>query len=266
MAAMLRAGLQPRRDIVFSGVVQEEIGGTGAEYWVRHLDYPVDLVVLGEPSNNNISLGHRGIIQMWVTFHGRSVHASTPEKGDNPNFLLAAFLEKLRLTQSELSTHELLGPTSVTPTIIEVDTKSPNVTPAWTRVLLDFRTASESSNSLQAYIQRLAGEAPYTITDAWRGDPQPLENSADPIFGYYTPPESDVVQRVAEAISRGMGRAPEFTSYPFATDGRHFVPYGLPIIGYAPGDENLMHTVNESISIPQMAEALRGYVGLLREF
>ncbi|MDX1414330.1 MAG: M20/M25/M40 family metallo-hydrolase, partial [Candidatus Promineifilaceae bacterium] len=85
MAAMLRAGLRPRRDVVFSGVVQEEIGGAGAEYWVRHLNYPVALVVLGEPSNNQISLGHRGITQMSVTFYGRSVHASVPEQGDTTN-------------------------------------------------------------------------------------------------------------------------------------------------------------------------------------
>ena len=68
------------------------------------------------------------------------------------------------------------------------------------------------------------------------------------------------------AIGRGMGQEPQLTSYPFATDGRHFVAYGIQIIGYAPGEPNLMHTANESISIPQMEEALRGYVGLLQEF
>lgn len=266
MAALLRAGVWPLRDVVFSGVVQEEIGGTGAEYWVQHLNYPVALVVLGEPSNNKLSLGHRGIIQMWVTFHGRSMHASMPETGDNPNFALATFLEKLGSSQSELSAHPLLGPTSVAPTIVEVDTKSPNVTPAWTRVLLDFRTASESSNSLQAFVQRLAGDAPHTITNAWCSEPTAFQDSDDPIFGYYTAPESDIVKRSSAAISQGMGRPPQLTSYQFATDGRHFVPYGLPIIGYAPGEEHLAHTVKESISIPQMGEALRGYVGLLRAF
>jgi len=266
MAAMLRASQRPRRDVVFSGVVQEEIGGAGAEYWVRHLDYAVDLVVLGEPSNNNISLGHRGLLQMWVTFHGRSVHASAPDTGDNPNYAMATFLQKLNMAQSELSAHPLLGATSVAPTIVEVDTKSPNVTPAWTRVLLDFRTASESSNSVQAFVHRLAGESSHTITDAWCSEPTPLQDSEDTISGYYTPPESDVVQRAEVAISRGMGRPPEVISYQFATDGRLFVPYNLPIIGYAPGEENLAHTVKESISIPQMGEALQGYVGLLQEF
>ena len=46
MAALRRSGRRPRRDVVFTGVVQEEIGGAGAQYWVENLDYPVALVVI----------------------------------------------------------------------------------------------------------------------------------------------------------------------------------------------------------------------------
>ncbi|MCA9977458.1 MAG: M20/M25/M40 family metallo-hydrolase, partial [Anaerolineales bacterium] len=60
MAALRRLGTRPQRDIVFTGVVEEEIGGTGSQYWVEHLDYPVAAVILGEPSDNQIALGHRG--------------------------------------------------------------------------------------------------------------------------------------------------------------------------------------------------------------
>jgi succinyl-diaminopimelate desuccinylase len=264
MAALLRAGLRPRRDVVFCGVVQEEIGGAGAVYWVEHLDYPVALVVLGEPSDNNVALGHRGIVQLWVTFHGRSVHASAPDQGQNPNYALGAFLNRLQDARNALSSHPLLGPTSVAPTIVAVDTTSSNVTPAWTRVLLDFRTASESYNSLQAFVQRLAGDWPHTIAAAW--DDGRLPSGDEPVHGFYTPPDSEVVQRAAAAIGAGMGRAPALISYRFATDGRHFAPYGLPIIGYAPGEEHLAHTVNESISIAKIAEGLRGYAELLRTF
>lgn len=267
VAALLRAGKRPRRDVVFTGVVQEEIGGAGAKYWVEHLDYPVDLVVLGEPSRNNLSLGHRGIWPVWVTFHGRSVHASAPERGANPNYALAAFLQRLQAAQRELRGHPLLGQTSVAPTIVEVDTKSQNVTPAWTRVLLDFRTAAESPNSLQAFVHRLAGDFPHTLHAGWGpAANQPLPDSDAIIFGYYTPPESEVVQRAQAAITQGMGRPPELTSYQFATDGRHFVPYNLPILGYSAGEEHLAHTVNESIALDLMLESLRGHEQLLREF
>ena len=263
MAALLRAGERPRRDVVFTGVVQEEIGGAGAQYWVDNLDYPVSLVVLGEPSNNRIALGHRGLVQTWITFTGRSVHASVPAAGENPNYALAKFLMRLAGRQGKLSSHPLLGPTSIAPTVIEVDTTSFNVTPAWTRVLLDCRTASESLNSIYEFYTSLAEDLPFTLQDAW-GIDSPQTDTI--IYGFYTAPESEEAQNARDAIAKGMGREPEFFSYQFATDGRFFVPYNIPIIGYAPGEEHLAHTVKESISIAKMEEALRGYVGLLREF
>jgi succinyl-diaminopimelate desuccinylase len=266
MAALIRNGERPLRDVVFSGVVEEEIGGAGAKHWVENLDYEVALVVLGEPSNNNLALGHRGIIQMWLTLNGRSVHASVPEKGKNPNYKLAEFLTHLKARKGELGTHPVLGPTTVAPTVIEVDTKSPNVTPAWARVLLDFRTASESNQSLQAFVRELVGDWPHTITDAWCAPGTPLADTDELIYGYYTPPDSAVVQKVKTVVARGMGREPELVSYQFATDGRHFVPYGIPIIGYSPADEAQAHTADEHISIAMMNEALHGTVQLLREF
>ena len=264
MAGLIREGQRPLRDVVFSGVVQEEIGGAGAQYWVENLDYDVALVVLGEPSNNQIALGHRGVVQLWLTFNGRSVHASVPHKGQNPNYALATFLQRLENAQTELSAHPLLGQTSVAPTIIEVDTKSGNVTPAWARVLLDFRTASESRHNLRAFIKRLVGDWPHTITSAWHDDPS--ANPDDIVYGFDTSPDSDEVKRAHKAITTGMGWQPDLISYQFATDGRLFVPYNIPIIGYSPSEEHLAHTIKESIAIPKMAESLRGYVQLLREF
>jgi acetylornithine deacetylase/succinyl-diaminopimelate desuccinylase-like protein len=266
MAALLRAGVRPRRDVVFSGVVQEEIGGAGAIHWVENLDYPVDLVVLGEPSDNKIALGHRGIAQMWVRFNGRSVHASVPEKGVNPNYALAKFLQDMRAAQSQLSAHELLGPTTVSPTIIEVDTKSTNVTPAWTRVCLDFRTASESQHSLCAFVQRVAGDQPIVLEDGLCSTPTPYPDSDETIYGFYTPPNDEKVQRAQALIGQGMGREAELSSYQFATDGRHFVPHGLTMIGYAASEESQAHVVDEFISISKIGESLRGHIELLQKY
>lgn len=267
MAALLRNGERSRRDVVFTGVVQEEVGGAGALFWVENLDYNVALVVLGEPSDNKIALGHRGMIQMWVTFNGRSAHASVPENSVNPNYAMAEFLHKLADAKSQLSSHPLLGATTVSPTCIEVDTRSNNVTPAWTRVCLDFRTASESPNSIAAFVRELVGDLPATLSDATQGEKDvSYPESDETIYGFYTPPESDEVQRAQAVIANGVGYAPELSSYRFATDGRLFVPYNLPMIGYAPSEEDQAHVVDESISIEKMGESLRGHVQLLREF
>lgn len=260
---LLRNGERPRRDVVFCGVVEEEIGGTGAKYWVKNLDYPVALVVLGEPSSNRLSLGHRGIEGYWVQFNGRSVHASAPARGENPNYYLAIFLQRLAERQSELKNHPYLGATTVSPTIIEVDTASSNVTPAWVRVFLDFRTAAESPASLLAFIAELAHDLPHTILP---GHTWSDMSSDTPLVGFATDPESEVVQRVQAALSKGTGRNVPLASYGFATDGRFFPTYGIQVLGYAPGAEELAHTAKESIPIAEMGEALRGYMQLLREF
>lgn len=264
MAGLLRRQTRPRRDVVFTGVVQEEIGGAGAMHWIEHLDYPVALLVLGEPSSNNISLGHRGMLALWITFRGRSVHASVPQKGSNPNYALAAFLGRLETAQAELSAHERLGKTTVAPTIIEVDTKSQNVTPAWSRVLLDFRTSSESPHSLKQFVSRLAGDAAFSIAPGYAR--QDDIDSQKLISGFYTPPDDDVVIRAHQLLSEGMGREPQLFSYHFATDGRHFVDGGFPIIGYAPGDEDQAHIADESITIASIEESLRGHLQLLAHF
>jgi putative selenium metabolism hydrolase len=267
MVALIRAGKKPRRDVIFCGVVEEEVGGAGAVYWMDHLDYPVSLIVLGEPSGNNLSLGHRGILQMWVAFQGKSVHSSVPKEGKNPNYALAEFLVAMKQESSKLIEHPLLGPTTVAPTIIEVDTQSVNVTPAWTQVLLDFRTASESSNSLQAFVQKLVGEWPVQISNAFAKEPDTsFEDSDELIYGYYTAPDDEAVGIVRAAVYEGTGTLPELRCYQFATDGRHFVPLGIPIIGYSAGEDHYAHTVDERISISMMAESLHGHLSILETY
>ena len=260
MAGLLRQNQRPKRDVVFTGVVEEEVGGAGALYWIENLDYPVALVVLGEPSSNELSLGHRGMLALSVTFQGRSVHASVPHKGTNPNYALATFLERLRAAQVELSEHDLLGKTTVAPTIVEVDTKSQNVTPAWSRVLLDFRTSSESPRSLKQFVARVAAGLQHTIISGYAND------SDEPLVGFYTPPTSPAVQQSRSLLAEGMGREPALVSYRFATDGRHFIDAGIPIVGYSPGDEDQAHIADESISIELMEESLRGHMQLLTNY
>ncbi|MEZ4517342.1 MAG: M20/M25/M40 family metallo-hydrolase [Chloroflexota bacterium] len=259
----MRSGERPQRDVVFSAVVQEEVGGDGAIYWTEHLDYPVELVIVGEPSGNRLALGHRGILQVWATFPGRSVHASAPERGDNPNYALAAFLCRLEASQHNLKSHPVLGPTTIAPTVIEVDTTSNNVTPAWARVLLDIRSGIESPAGIERFIRKLAGNSPVQITYAFGEE---SASSEDPITGFYTEPEQPVVGRVQSLLGSGMGHMPELIRFQFATDGRHYAVHGLTVLGFAPGEEDLAHTVRESISLDEMAESLRGHVALLREF
>lgn len=264
LGRLLASNRRPRRDVVVCALVDEEVGGGGAVAWAAAVDYPVDLIVLGEPSDNRLALGHRGIAQLWVTFHGRSAHASAPERAINPNYALASFLQRLPRAAAELPAHELLGPTTVSPTIVKVDTTSPNVTPAWARVLLDFRTAAASPDDLVAFVHRLAGEAPHTVGDCWAADPEaPPAPDSRPVVGFHTPPDHPAVVRSRALVAEGTGREPPLATYRFATDGRHMTALGAAIVGYSPAEEDQAHVADESISLAKMQLSLRGHVALL---
>jgi len=48
----------------------------------------------------------------------------------------------------------------------------------------------------------------------------------------------------------------------FTTDGGHLARAGTACIGFGPGDETVVHTVQERIGIEQLVEAMAGYLAL----
>ncbi|MEP6775237.1 MAG: M20/M25/M40 family metallo-hydrolase, partial [Chloroflexota bacterium] len=57
-------------------------------------------------------------------------------------------------------------------------------------------------------------------------------------------------------VSKALGRAVPSQIWRFATDAGHFVAHGMQVIGFGPGYEEVIHTVNERISIDLMIEAM----------
>ena len=53
-------------------------------------------LIIGEPTNNEILLGSKGLIEYKVTFSGIKVHSSTPEKGKNAILDAVKFISELK--------------------------------------------------------------------------------------------------------------------------------------------------------------------------
>ena len=58
------------------------------------------------------------------------------------------------------------------------------------------------------------------------------------------------------ALNAALSREVPTKIWPFATDAGHLVEAGIEVIGFGPGHEDVIHTVNERISIDEMTEAL----------
>ncbi len=261
--ARLLGGGRPPGDVYVTADVQEEIGGLGARLLAQTFENEVPLVVIGEPSSNELRRGHRGRTELTVYVRGRSVHASVPERGVNPLYVVANFLGRLR--SLDMLEHEELGQSSVAPTLLRTDQTSSNVTPGEAWLTLDWRNVpGESAKDIRAKLRPLleaslvegaTGEVRLEACDRVSFTGYAKKQRADNP-AYSLPPDHPAIRAAKIVLSQALGREIPIGLWRFATDGGHFAQAGMTVIGFGPGDESVVHTVNEYIDIVEWEEAM----------
>ncbi|MHB9031881.1 MAG: M20 family metallopeptidase [Anaerolineae bacterium] len=270
-AGLLRAaGITPPRPVVVAATVGEEVGGYGAKHLVSY-QHP-GLAVIGEPSGNTLRRGHRGKFEIVVTYHGRSVHASAPQLGLNPNFSLARFL--LALRDMPLRKDPVYGGTTVAPTLLYVDQKASNVIPAEATVHLDWRNApGETLPEALAAVETVARSCAEEGISVTVGVPEHEEvsytgarNQLDASFGSVDMAADDPRLLQARALlEANLGRAFPAGVWGFCTDGGHLQQAGIACLGFGPGDEHMAHVLDERVAVDELVEAALAYAVLAAE-
>jgi len=259
--------LTPPGDILMTVPVMEEVGGLGTQYLTTQLEAGV--AICGEPSHNTLRRGHRGRVELEVTFKGRSAHASIPQLGLNPHFYAAEFLR--RLPELAMVEQDGVGISTVTPTLYRTDQISPNVIPGEVKLTLDWRNVP--AESPEAIVDKVKN-----LLDSLSGDNQAnveisttrlttytgIEENFPAVFPSFLLAEDDpIVQAAHTTLVDVLGRDDGVDIWRFATDGGHLMTAGIPTIGFGPGDETLAHTNQERISLAQMEEAVVAYAALI---
>jgi acetylornithine deacetylase/succinyl-diaminopimelate desuccinylase-like protein len=263
VARVIAADQRPAGDVYVTGTVQEEVGGVGARLMAQQLRDKVQLAIVGEPSSNELRRGHRGRSELLVHIKGRSVHASVPETGVNPLFVLANFLQKM--PELSMAHHNDLGYSSVAATLIRTDQKSSNVTPGELWLTLDWRhVPGEKTVDAKALLEPLlaaslikatSGEIIIPLFDfvSYTGYAKSLP-AAMPAYSLAA--NDPALQSAERLLSKALARPIPTKFWNFATDGSHFSEAGMTVIGFAPGNEALAHTVNEHIELAEWQEAM----------
>ncbi len=259
--ALKRAGVTPDGDVVVAAVVMEETGGLGTRYLLKHGRRP-DLCVIGEPTDGNVRIGHRGRMAVWVTFRGKAGHASMPKLARNPNYDAARFLAKLEKAVVRLPRHPLLGPSTIAPTLVQVDATSSNVIPGVTKVFLDWRSTVERPADAARWLKKNIGgrfevDLPAKDYRAYTGyEEKGVSTTQD---GFVTDRGHALVKRMAAAVRGASGRTPKIGVWKFATDGRLTSAAGIPTVGYSPAEEGGCHITDESVEIRGLRTGLEAY-------
>jgi putative selenium metabolism hydrolase len=273
VAAMVMAGaylrdasVKLRGDYKVAAVAQEEVGGTGTVSTIDRDQFLADVVLIGEATNMDLALGHRGSIKMSVSVRGRSCHASAPERGINALYKATDLMTRIRgELVPRLPSDPLFGKVSLTMTTIEVKPGAFNVVPEECRFTIDCRntpnyTAEDLYHDLQVLIADQAGRDPEFKATVL---PTPLIRGERTFNGFYTDPAKYPVVKEAEAVIKGiLGKAPKRKTWTFATDGKFYSWMGIPVIGFGPGEEQFAHTDKDHIRVEDYLKTIEVYAAI----
>ncbi len=250
--------------LVVGSVMEEDCDGLCWKYLVEEENVRPDFAISTEPTNLNIYRGHRGRMEILVRFKGLSCHGSAPERGINAIYMAAKAALEIEKLNERLATDEFLGKGSVT--ISEIKSGSPSLCAVadYAEFHLDRRlTWGETKESAVAEIQEIIKDMDATVEVlhyeevAYTGLKYGMEK-------YYPtwkiPAEHIAVTTGVEAYRQLFHKDPIVDKWTFSTNGVTINGYyGIPIIGFGPGNEVFAHAPNEKVPIEHLETAAAFY-------
>jgi len=264
LAALRDLGLLEGWTCYYFGNMEEWCDGIAAHALVEHEGVRPDFVVIGEPTRLQVYRGHRGRVEVSVTFHGRTAHASAPDRGDNAVYKAAAFARDVAELNRTLRGDAFLGPGTIAVTQIHSRAPSLNAVPDVCALYLDRRvTVGETKEQVIAELRGLSGgaeaviEIPVYAQPSYTGFVFPVEK----VYPAWALPEEHVLVRAArEAARAALGTPPDLGRWAFSTNGTYWMgKAGIPAVGFGPGDERHAHTVLDQVPLAEVTAASRVY-------
>ncbi len=251
--------------IYFVGsVMEEDCDGLCWKYIVEEEGIKPHFAISTEPTNLNIYRGHRGRMEMHVSFYGVSSHGSAPERGKNAIYMASKVALEIEKLNETLKYDEFLGRGSVT--ISEIVSKSPSLCAVsdFARIHLDRRlTWGETKESAVAEIKELIKgmNAEVTVLDYLEKAYTGLEYGMEKYYPTWKIPEDHhIVQTGAKSFRELFNKEAKIDKWTFSTNGVTINGYyDIPIIGFGPGNEVLAHAPNEKVAIDDLVVASAFY-------
>jgi len=267
---LLDSGVQLGGDLYVAAVVQEEpCEGLAARVLIEEEGLRPDFVVLGEPTNLQISLGQRGRIEIQVDVQGRAAHASSPALGENAIHNAARLVFGIELLASRLATDSFLGQGTVVVTQINSLAASRNAVPDACSFWIDRRlTLGETERKALAEIQSIITteeiSAQFQVTEyrdtSYTGYSRQVKQSFP---AWVIPEDHALAQAAVRSVRETLGYRPRLGYWAFSTDGAYTAGLAdIPTIGFGPGEERYAHTVDDQVRLNDVVDAARVYARL----
>jgi acetylornithine deacetylase/succinyl-diaminopimelate desuccinylase family protein len=249
--------------VTLAAVIDEEMESLGAEALIRS-GFRADAAIVGEPTENRIAIGHKGLEWLAVEFFGRAAHGSTPEAGINA---ISAAVDFIRLVEGELvpAFEKRRDPMLGLP-VINMGTISggdqPSTVAAHCEIKLDRRwvtteTIEQVFADLEELLAKVRKRRPGLTTRVSRVP----GGMATMIHGPLTIDREHALVEASEKAFIDLGLQPDnLTVFPAWTDGALLArEANIPTLIWGPGELKTAHSQEENVRLADVHLAARLY-------
>ncbi len=218
-----------------------------------------DIAIVGEPTNLQPVLAHKGVIALRVDLFGKEAHSSDPSFGLNAIEAASQLILKLKELSLDIKKDKVLvfNPPYSTLNIAKIKGGSAvNKVPDFCSIELEFRTISkyagqETMKSIKEIVQGLIESKSIVKAE--------IKETfvAAPMFSSVSKNNLSIIEAVT---------AQKSTSVSYATEACCYQKYGIPVIVLGPGNIKQAHRANEFIEKADFEKAISVYRQIIEKF
>ena len=258
-------GLENDITIYFTATVMEEdCDGLCWKYIVEEENIKPECVIVTEPTNLGIYRGHRGRMEIEVSFHGLSAHGSAPERGRNAIYMASKAAIEVEKLNERLADDPFLGKGTIT--ISEFVSSSPSLCAVsdFAKIHLDRRlTWGEDKKTALDQVREIVNgvDAKVELLNYSKTSYTGLTYGMEKYYPTWKIDEDHkVIQTGVSTFNDLFGSKPKVDKWTFSTNavainGLH----KIPVIGFGPGQEEMAHAPNEKVPIDHLVKASAFY-------
>lgn len=245
------AGGPQRGQLVIVAAAEEETGGQLGTRWLVDAGHilPVDFIVVGEQTHNRVATAHKGVLRATVRTHGRSVHATNPDRGVNAINAMARVVLALEDYHHTLRdrAHPLVGAPTLNVGIIEGGATA-NAVADWCLVRLDRRLApGEDPAAAQAELKQVVAAVPLP-------DGASAEVGEFLVSNWFeTEADSRLTRAFLDVTERALGSDPGPVGYMPGSDAKHLTTVAREgMVVFGPGSYEVAHAIDEYVDLAEL--------------
>jgi len=242
--------------VIIACTVNEEQGSDGAmklaELWSpphRFFGKRPDMAIVAEPTRLKIVVAHKGVLRWRLRTHGRAVHSSNPDQGENAIFQMGHLLRGLETYAREvvpaLGVDRWVGRPSFSVGLISGGI-SVNTVPDACQIDVD-RRLLPSESPVDAFHHALRYcEEHLNVTVTHQRPYLEAYGLSDDANGLL----AEKLSRHARVFGGG-----EWTGVAFGTNAPPYAMSGVPTVVFGPGSIEQAHTCDEWVAVDELQAA-----------